>query len=220
MPKLVQPVQWGEDNSVDAVPELTEEDRHEIQRRIQILDKALSDKKKAKYKLELMFTQSRSTWKPVRGVLSFWESGAKLHGGGDTKLYICPGKTLGRSGCEAFIPDMSQGYGHLLCPTCGTAWEGSQVLGEIIANNTPRNWAELLLKYFAKLGYNADIYLKHAPDDIRSIAMVEQEKQHHGDRLQKMRQRRALHMYPLVNIVKDTAAGADLLGRLYAFLVS
>lgn len=220
MPRLVQEVQWGQDNPIEAAPELTEEEKHEIKRRMAVLDKALADKKKAKYKIELMFVEKRSTWKPTRGVMSFWESGTKFHGGGDAKMYICPGKALKLSECDSFIPDSGNGYGHLLCPKCGKVWQGHQVYGEIIANNSPRNWATLILKYFAKLEHNADIYLKHAPDDIRSIAMVEQQKQHHGERLEKMRSRRAIHSYPLANIIVDAAAGADLLGRFYAFLVS
>jgi len=210
----------GEDPKAHTVvPELSEEDKHALQQKMAALDKLLSEKKKAKYKLELFFGKARSLNNPVPGILCFWESGTKLHGGGDAKIYFCPGKPLKHNQCEAPIPFAFNGYGHLVCPTCKKVWKGHEVIGEVLGRHTMRQWSELLYLYFRRLEHNCDIYLKHAPEDIRSHALVEQERQRGGELLAKAR-KRALHIYPLRNIIKDTSAGADLLGRLYSFLTS
>ena len=217
---IVNEVKWGEDNPIENAPVLTEEDRHEIKRRMAVLDKVLADEQKAKYKIELMFGKARSVSNPTPGMMSFWESGAKLHGGGDAKIYMCPGKELRQNECDGFIPDSAAGYGHLVCPGCGKVWKGTQVSGEIVANLTMQGWSQLIMKYFLKLQMNCDIYLKYAKEDIRTVALVEQEHQHGGEKLEKARSKRAVSVYPLRNIIRDTSNGAELLGRFKAYLLS
>jgi len=217
---VVDKVKWGEDNPIENAPELNEEEKDALEKRMKAMDKILADTGKAKYKIELLFVRSRSVWKPTRGVLTFWESGTKLHGGGDTAMKMCPGAILKINDCEAFIPDANIGYGHCVCPACKKVWQGEQVKDSHIGNYTMRTWAEIVYKYFRRLGYNCDIYLKHSPDDIRSVAAMEQERQRGGDVLTAMRNKRALHIYPLANIIKDTSAGSDILARFYAFLTA
>jgi len=81
---------------------------------------------------------------------------------------------------------------------------------------------DVLLKWFLKLEMNADIRVKYHKDDIRNAARSEQEKQHMGDILNRARsfERRPCYIYPLRNIIKDTSAGADLRGRIHAFLTA
>jgi len=81
-------------------------------------------------------------------------------------------------------------------------------------------WADVLLSWFLRLGLDADIRIKYARDDIRSVAMREQEKQMRGELLTAARsdERRSTSIYPLNRIIKDTAAGAGLHGRILAFL--
>ena len=45
--------------------------------------------KKADYKIQIWFRSERSINKPLTYSLSFWESGKRLHGGGDEMMYIC-----------------------------------------------------------------------------------------------------------------------------------
>ena len=67
---------------------------------------------------------------------------------------------------------------------------------------------------------NADIRIKYAQRDIRTAARLEQERQRGGELLQEVRssELRSSSTYPLANIIKDTAAGADLRGRILAYL--
>ena len=205
--------------SIDKAPEMSEEDRLALAQRMKALDVLLATQKKAKYKIELFFGEARSMYKPIPGCVSFWESGHRLHGGGDVKVYFCPGKLLKKNDCDALIPFEFNQYGHLVCHRCRTVWKGDQVIGEVFGRHTMRQWAELLFKYFHKLDHNCDIYLKHSPADIRSVAKREQEKDKGGELLQKVRTR-ALHVYTLKNIITDTAQGADTLSRFYAFLTA
>jgi hypothetical protein len=219
MPAVTE-VKYAEDNSIENAPKLSDEEKDSLEQRMRAMDKFLVDTGKAKYKIELLFVRSRSMWKPTRGVLTFWESGTKLHGGGDTSMKMCPGALLKVNDCKAFIPDVNIGLGHCVCPECKVVWPGESVQDSHIGNYTMRTWSEIIYMYFRRLKYNCDIYLKHAPDDIRSVAAMEQERQLGGDVLTAMRNRRALHIYPLRNIIVDTSAGSDILTRFHAFLTS
>lgn len=220
MPASVNEIKYGEDNPIERAPSLSEEDKYALKMRMEALDKLLDDKKLAKYKIEVFFTEKRTGRGHYPGAISLWESGTKFHGGGDTKLYECPGKFLKINDCTGFIPDASNGYGFLVCPSCQKVWQGEQVIGERLARLDSRHWAELILRFFVRLGHNCDIYLKYPKSDLRRATEMEQQRQLMGEQLHKVRSRREPHLYPLRNIVKDTSAGADLLGRIYAFLTA
>jgi hypothetical protein len=203
------------------VEQFTAQEQQAIKERMAAIDLLMKDQKdKGKYKIELFFAAARSIHKPTLGVLSFWESGSRLHGGGDCKVYVCPGKHKRVNECEAFIPDAGNASGVLFCPKCGKTWKGDDVIGEHIAVVGMKQWAELLLHYFVRLEHNADIYVKHAKDDIRTVAMMEQTKNKGSELLDKVRTDRALVIYPLKNIIKDTSAGANLLSRFQALLTA
>jgi len=203
-----------------APTEFTKEEQEAIELKKKALDELLKHRKHAKYKIELFFGKARSLTKPTPGIISFWESGSKLHGGGDAKIYICPGKQLGINNCSAIIPEAANINALHFCSACKRSWKGKEVIGEVVANLTMRGWAEALLYYYTHLDHNADIYLKHAYEDIRTVAMLEQAKQKGGEYLNRVRRKRALHIYPLNRIITDTSAGADLLRRFYAFLTA
>lgn len=210
-------VRWTE----ESLPvQLSPEELEAVHERMKLLDELLKTGTKAKYKIEILFTRSRSVHKPTPGAISFWESGSKLHGGGDAKLYICPSKSLGRGECEAFIPDTANSSSFLWCPKCGGRWEGKEVIGERLAVLPLKKWGEVVLYYFTRLENHADIYVKYARDDIRTKTMLEQARQRGGEVLEKVRNNRAKSIYPLKNIVWDTSNGADLLGRFQAFLLA
>ena len=203
-------------------PALTEAEKAAVVAKSKALDELLSLKNLAKYKLEVMFGGERSMHRPFDGALSFWESGSKLHGGGDSKLYICDSIIDGRGGrgCGAFIPDSANGLNFIACPKCNTLWRNEEIVGEIWFRLTMQKWAEVLLKWFQRMDHNADIRIKYARTDIRSVARAEQERQRGGELLAKARdpEVRATAIYPLANVIKDTAAGADLYSRILAFL--
>lgn len=199
-------------------PFLSEEEKQAIADKQKALDALLDQEGLAKYKIELLFGKGFSPNKPSHGAVSFWESGSKFHGGGDTILHICPGRAKKINNCDAFIPDPSHGYGFLICPACHSTWKGDEVWGQLFARLTAQGWAELVLKYFLKLEMKADIVIKYHPEDLRNAAMLEQEKQRMSSELDKVRNKRAARIYPLKNIIKDTSAGAELLNRFLAFI--
>ena len=158
--------------------------------------------------------------KPNLGVITLWESGGQLHGGGDGAIGLCPGKREGVNDCEGIIPSSCITSYDVVCPQCRMAWKSSQVPNMYIARLNMHDWAEVIYKYFMKLGRNADIYLKYAPGDIQPATFKELAKPLEGDILRNVRQKRILRIYPIANIIKDTAAGADILKRFYAFLTA
>lgn len=211
------------DNVREVPLALSSDEKEEYMRRAGELWKQLADKRViAKYKLELIFGKTRSGRTTTPGILSFWHSGSKLHGGGDDKLYLCPGSHLKKSDCNAILQEEYNVTEGVVCPACGTIWKHEQVIGELMFNLPMRKWAEVLYKYYRLCDYNCDIYLKHAPTDIRSVslAQVERATWKGSQLLEGTRKKRARVVYPLSNILHDTQAGADLLGRFYAFLTA
>lgn len=202
---------------------LTPEDLAKFEKQRQALIKLLGEKKIiAKYKIEIMFGKARSTSKPTPGMMSFWANGSKFHGGGDEKLYLCPGASLKQNGCTALLQDSYNSSLGSVCPACGNVWTQPELIGEIFFNLTMQNWARVIYRYFHICEAHCDIYLKHAPDDIRTVALAQAERQtwRGSELLDKTRAKRARHIYPLKNIIKDTSAGADLLNRFHRFLVA
>lgn len=188
-----------------------------IEHQKKVYAKYLTGRKNGKYKIEVFFGKKRSTWKPFSGVITMFESGNKMHGGGDTLVHICPNKE-----CDAIMLDAANIRGLYHCIKCNMRWPMESVYDTIGANLSAQNWAVLILKWYAKLQHDADIYLKYAPDDIRSLAKLEQERQRHGELLAKAEANtlRATGMYPLERIIADTSGGADLLTKFKAFLLA
>ena len=215
MPKFTSAQEDGVDLSA---PEITEEDKYLIKKSEDALDADRASRNLAKFKIDLQFSSGYSTLKPSVGILSFWESASKLHGGGDGKLYMCPSKTIGISDCEAFIPTSAQGEGFGLCADCEGLWKDAQLVGEVGYVLTSAGWAEVLFYWFKKMNMLADLRIKYPPDDIRKVATKEQNKQLMGELLSPARNRRVTRIYPLANIIKDTSAGADIEGRILSFV--
>ena len=173
MPTISQEVKYGQDNALENAPTLTEEEVAALKQKMEALDSLLATQKLAKYKVEVLFSSERGSHKPYAGAVSLWESGNQLHGGGDTKVYECPSESVGRGPCAGIIGGSSQGYGHLVCPTCRQVWKGTEVSGERFAKLTTQHWAELLYRFYVRVGHNADIYMKYMPNDLRKAAESE-----------------------------------------------
>lgn len=209
-----------EDEKIPLTDDMLAEEKDILERKKKALDEMLRQECIGKYKIEIMFKHDRSITKPSAGALSIWESGSKLHGGGDAKIYFCPGRDSGNGECEAIIPFDNVNYGHALCPKCGTVWKGEDLKGEILGRWTMQGWADKLVRYFRELGCTADIYVKQPKTDIRQAAQLEQERQMHGDKLGAVRRSVIRYIYPLKRILADTQNGSDLHGRFHAFLKS
>src|SRR6185369_12873116 len=195
---------------------------------------------KADYKIEVMFHRKRSTLpnKPTAVMVLIWESGKKLHGGGDQKMFWC-----GYPDCEKPFSSDNFGYAHAVCPHCKREvfldeqskathirhanrdrlnTDGLKkmpiVIGERLANLTPPNLAALLEKTWHQLDGKADVYLKYSPYEIRYDIKFETTKD--IDNLDKVRTTRDPLIYTLKAIRKDIAHGADLRGRFLAMLTA
>ena len=179
--------------------------------------KFFSDQGEARYKVEAYFASSYSVMKPFPGVVTFWENGtAHRVGESDQKVYLCPGKSLRRNDCERIIPEMSNGNGWLICPHCSTLWKADEVHGEINAVLTIQNWAKNLLMQLGRCQMNADLVVHRYPVNLQiSQEMVDDRW---GEKFEKDKTKLVRYMYPRANMIKDTAAGADLLRRIEAFL--
>jgi len=74
--------------------------------------------------------------------------------------------------------------------------------------------SEILEMWWNKLKCNADIYVKYAPDDPRTLLQADM----YG--YEKARARKGLTIYPLDRIIKDTLAGASVQGRFRSLLTA
>lgn len=199
-----------------------------ISERLEFLRQHMTKPRMGQYKIEVLFVGKVSVHAPFTGVMSFHESGNRLHGGGDTKVYVCPGNALKKNGCRAIIPSNFTGSAlGVPCPNCKGLWKEAELIGELYGNHTYQNWAELIVRYMRVMNLDCDIYIKMAEQSMHQAAHAETTKRkgstvigRGGDVVEKVRRERARRprIYPLYNIIKDTAAGADLTGRIRAFL--
>lgn len=210
-----------------------------------VTEKDLEDAKKAevdraRYKIEVLFHRNRSSLahKPSPVMVLIWESGKRLHGGGDEKMYWC-----GYPDCGKPISSDDFAYMHVVCPHCkkeqfldpdgqrqhikNAKAEGKDtaglkrmplVVGEKLANLTPPKLAELLAKTWYQLEGQADVYFKYSPHEIRYDKLHETTAD--MDRLERVRIQRKPGIYTLARIRADIANGSDLTGRLLAMIVA
>jgi hypothetical protein len=197
---------------------LSPEEKVNIAEGRRMADAARAAEGKAKFKIELLFTEAWSVIKPVPGVISFWESGSQLHGGGDAIIHFCPGKRLGKNDCDHYIPDPSHGYGILVCPRCLSVWKGDDVWGQHLGRHTAKDWALVITNFYRKLDMNCDIVIKYHRTDIRKASqgiMAE-------DTLYKARSgaKRLKRIYLLSALMRDTSTGSGLYDRILAFVTA
>jgi hypothetical protein len=202
----------------------TPEELNQAKERDDLLDKMLSNEGLAKYKLEIVFSHKRTARGATGGTVSWWESGTHLNGDGDSKMYLCDNadplsKNAGK-GCGGFIPDSANGLVHVVCPRCHILWKPEEMVGEIYYNMSMEKWADVLFSWYRRMDYRADIYLKYGRMSIRDAQRKEAERGLQGELLNKARsaEQRKPAIYPLKNIIKDTNNGADLRGRILAFI--
>ena len=191
---------------------------------------------RARYKIELHLGKDRTTHGLCSGAVLIWESGRRLHGGGDEKMYWC-----GYPDCKKPMSTDNFAYMHVVCTACQreqfldhyakeahikeirSQGKGSAdieklptVVGELFFKLPPPKIADLLAATFNDLQRNADIYLKFHPLDIRYAGRSETTAD--INRLELGRLRRDPLIYPLSRIVKDLVSGADLRGRILAMI--
>jgi hypothetical protein len=175
----------------------------------------------AKFKLEVVFAESRSRMKPFAGIVFAWTNGGFAHGGGDEVVYFCSGKVEkeGRlRSCNAPIDLNFISRQHAICPACRSAVDPKTLTGQVLAKLTSQSWAQLIVRMFMLLEANADIRMGMMPGDLRRASEIEQDQDRHGDVLNRVRHQRHWVRYPLVDIIKDTSNGSSLYKRIRVFL--
>lgn len=201
---------------------ISDEEERAIAQRLKALDDAFKKDVFAKYKIQLMFGSNRSRNNPIKGLITWWRSNLAFHGGGDISIYMCPGKKLGESDCDKFMLVEAHDGEIIHCHSCGTTWRSDVCIDAQYACLSLDKWADLLVFYFKEFESNADIVLKYAPDDIRSMTRKDIEGKKYGELLDsaRVKRERARAVYPLRNIMKDVSTGASLRARIYSFLTA
>lgn len=185
--------------------------------------------KKARYKIQVFFQSERSDKKPIAFTLSAWESGKRLHGGGDECLFVCrrqrgaaakPFDVMGKEvkspmGCGGFITgDLVSEEGTMICPNCLLPHKSTEVGDSVFFRLSADKAAAVLANWWRRLGCDADIYMKYSPFDVRVKMMQDA----YGVR--KARELKGMTIYPLENILKDTAAGSSVESRFRALILA
>lgn len=201
---------------------LDDEAKHELQSHEQAEQSRFTKADAARYKIEVYFASRYSILGVNAGVVTFWESGTtgpRLES--DRKVYLCPGRRLKINTCEKVIPCLSHGGSWLLCPSCQTRWSAKDVTGELLLRLPLQLWAKRLVELLGTFEMNADIMVRRTPINVRSVLAAQDEagKASAADQqLDKARDGRIDYIYRRDRMIKDTAAGADLLKRIEAFL--
>lgn len=169
---------------------------------------------RAKYKIEVLFGPQRTILGPNLCGVQVWESGKKLHGGGDELAFWCLSNDGMNLGCGNIITGDSIKGGMALCPSCGKMINARMLTTMKAGRMTSKDLAKNLEKMFHTLNSNADIYLKYDQTDVRYLTVLKMKGQREARRL------RGLHIYPLKNILKETAGGANIGDRIFSFLTA
>lgn len=185
---------------------------------------------KAGHKIQLWFKSDRRLHGPVAFSLSFWESGKRMHGGGDEMMFVCrrhasapklkpfdvssPTAKVTSRGCDGLIPGGLIQAGRVICPHCQSHHNTELIGDSIFYRVTMQKASEILAYWWRKMGCDADIYVKYTPADPRVIQMGR------AIGLQKARRLKGLTVYPLERIIQDTAGGSTVESRFKALLTA
>jgi len=205
--------------------ELSAQEKEAVQKRMKALDILFQKEARAKYKLEIHIHEERSTWKPFFGMMYFLLSGDKIHGGGDTKVYLCADDSCHGviNTAECTIVDISENAdptapAKVLCPKCNKVLLARDLWGERGLRLTATNWARAIYNNFMYLDSNADVVLLSHHANLRKQTELEMQRNANSDLVNVARRARHKVVYPLKNIIKDVSAGADLVNRFHAFI--
>ena len=212
-------VDVGQDWERTATPEQREARRQESLRKEkkveETLDTSLSGEIRAKYKIEITFGPQRTVQGPNIVGIQIWESGKRFHGGGDELAFWCKDNREGHEeGCWGVILSDYIHGGVALCPYCKRMVNVELLTTMRIGRVTSQNLAKELVLIFRNLNSNADLYAKYHKTDPRYMALAKTKGDKVAHRL------KGLSIYPLRNIIKDTANGAELAKRFFAFVTA
>lgn len=173
----------------------------------------------ARFKLEVMFLEDRSTTKPYIGTVFAWTNGGFMHGGGDESVYFCPTQLEGGDQCFHPIDVRFLADGHAVCTKCERVHKPRDLIGQVRARLHTQGWAELLTRVFYSLGQDADIRVGHFRGDIRRATQLEMHDAGvGGEELAKVHKDHVWITYPNQDLMKDLSAGSDVYQRIKALL--
>jgi hypothetical protein len=183
-----------------------------------LVDPSLGKESAARFKLEIFFRAGPRHNVPVRGIVSAWTNGGFMNGGGDAIVYFCPHKQENGMTCLTPIDVALQGGGRVVCVKCKQISHTKQLVGQIIADLEMYKWAAFVTRFFYLLECSADIRVSIERGSMQKAIELEQERANGGEAYRRVEAKREWITYPLTSLIKDTASGATLEGRIKAFL--
>lgn len=211
----------GADGASNIPEHLEEVDNQEMEESLHELWKAAGlddDATKAKFKLEVVFHDDRSSKQAYLGTIVAWTNGGFMEGGGDESIYFCP--TEVSRGAQCFTPiDIRLVHGDVaVCPTCQRPTHSKKLIGQISARLQTQQWVTLLTQMFNRLGADADIRIGHFRGDLRRVAAETMGTSQHGENLSKVYHDRTWVIYPLKEMMRDVHTGSSVQSRIRALL--
>lgn len=199
------------------LPEMTEEERERLNKKMTALQQLLKKDDVAKYKIEVMFDSKRTgSGLAFPGAMVCWFNGSTLSGGGDELIYPCPDKHCkGYIGSDNIAIQSKTAY----CPECRFVWAQDK-LSEIRAFNVPEKmWAAIITREFHRMSCNADIYLKMAKGHLQQGVHDTKDKEggYVAEALHQSRNKTAV-LYSMQDIMKDVGEHSSVEARVLAFL--
>lgn len=187
---------------------------------------------KATYKIQIWIRSDRSVHKPLAFTLSFWESGKRLHGGGDESMWVCRKKpTAPRpkgvayrpeffkkeptpEGCDSVIPGDHAVGGFVVCPQCGIRWNTEHIADSLFYRLPVETAARVIADWYHQLGDDCDLYVKFRNEDIRVRMMARTLG------IKRAQEMKGLVIYPNANIIQECSGGTTVESRFKALLLS
>lgn len=196
-------------------PELTPEIEEKLQTILSAFDPRES---KAQFKLEAFLLGGPRKTVDVKGLFSFYTNGGFLNGGGDAGVYLCPQVIEPGKHCYAPIDAQFITAGKAVCTACRRVTDAKELVGQLVVTAPISRWAQLMVRFFYALNCSADVVLNVERQSLRRATQEELERHRGGERYAAVARERECIVYPLANIIQDTASGAGLETRFRAFL--
>lgn len=174
-----------------------------------------SDEIKAKYKIQIFFGPKRKTSDKNLCMVHVFESGGHYHEHQDQLCYFCWDIENRNVGCRNIIPASKISGSVGWCDTCKAPRATPRMTEFIVYNLPTKIIADNVYKLFRALDSDADIYIKHAKNDIRKLTEM-------GDKglkdMRKVEEQRDAVIYPLKHILTDVSNGSNIAHKIDDFL--
>jgi len=126
-----------------------------------------------KWKVEITFAKDRTPGGPNSFVVEVYENGIALGAAGDMRAYLCRDIEEKDLGCQKVFSALYVDFKTIaVCPHCKRTWNPNRLTTTVVYRLSTDKAAIAIAKIMRRVEFDADIFIKYHPSDIRYQEMV------------------------------------------------